>query len=45
MNTNNTAVHEVPQIDLTEAAQFLKLLDPQAVQFTFQTFDDTPPEA
>ncbi len=29
------------QIDLTEAARFLHLLDPQTDQFTFQTFDDS----
>jgi hypothetical protein len=42
MKTNSTDVHVAPLIDLTEAEQFLKLLDPQAEKFTFQTFDDSP---
>ena len=38
---NNTQLQDALQIDLAGAQRFLKLLDPQADKFTFQTFDDS----
>jgi hypothetical protein len=36
------AIDQVDSPDLDEAERFLKRLDPSAVAFTFQTFDDNP---
>lgn len=37
----NNAIQDARQIDLAEAQRFLKLLDPETDEFTFQTFDDS----
>ncbi|MGY2905232.1 DNA-primase RepB domain-containing protein [Bradyrhizobium sp. URHC0002] len=36
----HSARDHVPTVDITAAARFLKLLDPDATSFTFQTVDD-----
>jgi len=41
MDTDTNVIEDALQIDLAEAQRFLKLLDPEANEFTFQIFDDS----